>query len=74
MISWDLLTSKGYEPRPTEIMSTNGFVVGIMNNSSGGMFWYIANSKIQYWVDFKALYFAQEESKGLQPSQIEWLE
>ena len=38
MISWDLLTNKGYEPGWTESMPTNGCVTGTMNDFGGDMF------------------------------------
>ena len=37
------------------------------------MLWHSTNPKIQDWVDFKALEFAQEESKGSRLNPIEWL-
>ena len=38
------------------------------------MFWHPTKPKIQDWVDYKALEFAQEESEGSQLSPMEWLE
>ena len=35
--------------------------------------WHPTNPKIQDWVDFKALEFVQEESKGYQLNPIDWL-
>ena len=38
------------------------------------MFWNPMKLKIQEWVDFKALEFAQEESEELQLNPTKWLE
>ena len=37
------------------------------------MLWNLTKAKIQDWVDFKALDFAQEESKGSWLNPTEWL-
>ena len=37
------------------------------------MLWHPKKTKIQYWVDFKPLDFAEEEIKGYQLNPTEWL-
>ena len=37
------------------------------------MLWLLMKPEIQYWVDFKALEFAQEESKGSWLNPTKWL-